>query len=502
MLSIFTKKRFISLPSLRVILIALAFIVCCAAAQNTFAATFTVTRNDDRNAACVSGTDCSLREAVGAANAAATDDTINFAAGLTLITLASGDTGDILISNNGSLAITGPGANVLTIDGGAGINRIFYTNEADVNISGLTMQGGNGGGALKTGSGGAIYAGKGTLIFDSVVVRNNGGDSVFGGGIYFDLNVDSTVINSTFSGNDSVQCGGFANVSGTLIVVNTTVSGNSASFGGNAGGGFCNTGGMPVRNSTITNNSATAATGSGGGFFNTGTLRIGNTIIAGNTAAAQPEIRNESLVESAGNNLIGDSAGDSTDTFNSITYKTAAGMEDILDTPPLLGALQNNGGTTPTRALLTGSPAIDKGGNALAFNVYNNIALAADQRGFARIVDGDGNGTAIVDIGAFEFVPTGTTAASVTIGGRVRSAKGIGIANARVTMTGADGKTLTAISNETGYFRFADVPAGETYIFSAAAKRYQFSQPTQVHTINEDTDNINFVAAGNLSRNL
>ncbi len=502
MLSILINIRFVSLPLLRVILAAIAFVMCSAATQNTFAATFTVTRDDDRNTTCVSGTDCSLREAVGAANAAATDDTINFAAGLTLITLASGDTGDIVISNNGSLAINGPGANVLTIDGGAGINRIFYTDEADVNISGVTMQDGNGAGASESGAGGAIYAFKGTLKLDSVVVRNNGGDSVFGGGVYLNLNLDSTIINSTFSGNSSVQCGGFGNISGTMSLMNSTISGNSASFSGNAGGGFCNTGGMPVRNSTVTNNSATGATGSGGGIFNNATLRLGNTIIAGNTASAQSEIRNESLVESAGNNLIGDSAGDSADTSNSISYKTAAGTVDILDTPPLLGALQNNGGATPTRALLTGSPAIDKGGNALAFSPVNGDALAADQRGFARIFDGDQNGTATVDIGAFEFVPTGTTAAGVAVGGRIQTVKGRGIGGVRVTMLGAVGETQTVISDKTGYFQFADVSAGETYVFSVSSKQFQFSQPSLVRTIYEDTDSINFVAVVNRVKNL
>ena len=61
---------------------------------------------------------------------------------------------------------------------------------------------------------------------------------------------------------------------------------------------------------------------------------------------------------------------------------------------PLLGPLQDNGGPTQTHALLFGSPARDKG---------SNVAVpSTDQRGFARIFDGDGNGTATVDIGSFE----------------------------------------------------------------------------------------------------
>jgi len=48
---------------------------------------------------------------------------------------------------------------------------------------------------------------------------------------------------------------------------------------------------------------------------------------------------------------------------------------------------------------LPGSPAIDAGSNAAT------TGITTDQRGFARVVDGDGNMTAIVDIGAAEFIP-------------------------------------------------------------------------------------------------
>jgi hypothetical protein len=494
MLEIFAKISSSLMSPVCPILSVIIF-VCCIATQNTFAVTFTVTRSDDRNAICASGVDCSLREAVSAANAAATNDTINFAAGLTTVTLASGDTGDIVIQNNGSLTISGPGANVLTIDGGAGINRIFYTQEAIVNIFGVTLEGGNGGGAISFGSGGAILAFKGTLALDSVVVRNNGGDSILGGGVYFILN-SNAIINSTFSNNFSSQCGAFSNASGTLAVTNSTISGNTANFfsgaGPDAGGGFCNGGGMNLRNSTVTNNSATTAGSRGGGIYNFATLGLANTIIAGNTATNKPEINNLSAVISFGNNIIGDSAGDSADTGSAITYQSS----DILDTPPLLGALQNNGGMTQTHALLAGSPAIDKGRNLEAINLNTNTALANDQRGFARIVDGNGNGTATVDIGAFE-VQLAPTAADVTVGGRVQTAKGIGIARARVTMTGSKGEIQTAISDDSGYFQFTEVNAGETYVFAVIAKQYHFVAPIRIVTILQTIDDLDFSAAGN-----
>lgn len=92
------------------------------------------------------------------------------------------------------------------------------------------------------------------------------------------------------------------------------------------------------------------------------------------------------------------------------------------------------------------------------------------------------------------IVRTAPTAASVTVGGRVLNASGRGINRARVTMTDSNGETRSALTNPFGYYRFTDVPAGETYVFSVSAKRYSFSQASQVRSIVEETDDINFVA--------
>jgi len=138
--------------------------------------------------------------------------------------------------------------------------------------------------------------------------------------------------------------------------------------------------------------------------------------------------------------------------------------------------------------LLTGSPAIDKG---------NSFGLTTDQRGFTRPFDnpsitnatgGDG-----ADIGAFE-VQAGPTAANVSIGGRVTTASGRGIRNVRLTLTDAHGESRTATTTAFGYYHFADVRAGETYILSAIGKRFSFSQQAQVLNINEETNAINFIA--------
>jgi hypothetical protein len=67
---------------------------------------------------------------------------------------------------------------------------------------------------------------------------------------------------------------------------------------------------------------------------------------------------------------------------------------DVPNVDPKLGPLKNNGGFSQTHALLAGSPAID------AANASH--CVAADQRGRYRPIDGNFDGVANCDIGAFE----------------------------------------------------------------------------------------------------
>jgi len=360
--------------------LAALFVLGGATAGN--AAVFTVTRTDDRNSATCAAGDCSLREAVRAANASAADDTINFAQGLGTIVLAD----EIEITNSGTLTISGRGASSTVIDGGTGKNGIFYVRSAVVTIADVKLTGGFGG-KFYTG-GGAIYVYQGSLTLERVHATGN---STFGHGgvVYYDGGTGHRIRHSTFNGNTATNCGVFYNDRGTLSVVNSTFTGNMAS---SVGGAFCTDGTTRVRNITVTGNTADL----GGGLqFGLGTFNFGNSIIAGNTATKdyQEMLIDASDIGFAGNNIIGDSPGDATNTNVPITYPPS----DILNTPPRLGPLQNNGGLTPTRALLTGSPAINGGNNARAFDPHDNSPLESDQRGSARIVGGT------VDIGAFEL---------------------------------------------------------------------------------------------------
>ncbi len=477
--------------NLRGIFAALAFIICFLAAQQASAANYVVTRIDDRNNATCAAGDCSLREAVKAANATAVADTITFnipaadcnaSTNVCTITLTTASGGEIVInSTGGAVTVNGTGANLLTIDGGTGDNRIFYTNQAVVTITGVTLTGGNGEGTGVSGFGGAIYADGGTLVLDGVhVTTNSAPPGKSGGGAYFAGGTNHQILTSTFSANTASSCGGFYNNNGgTLNVTNSTISGNSAT----AGGGFCSGGNILLRSITVTGNSASSSDGGGILRFN-GTLDLGNSIVAGNTATVGPDISANGTVTSSGYNLIGDSAGDSTNTnLANIAYQTS----DIRDTPPMLGALTiANGGTTPTHALLTGSPAIDKGFSFGATTDQRGLTRPFDNPSITNATGGDG-----ADIGAFE-VQVGPSAAPAFVSGRITSSSGRGIGRATIVLTDMLGQTRSVKTNSFGYYRFDDLSVGETYIFEVKAKQYDFSP--QVITINSDMNNLNFFA--------
>ncbi len=99
-----------------------------------------------------------------------------------------------------------------------------------------------------------------------------------------------------------------------------------------------------------------------------------------------------------------------------------------------------------------------------------------------------------VTSGFWNFTPLAPTAAQVTVGGRVRTATGTGIRNVNVILSMPNGDTRFAVSNTFGYYRFNDVPVGNTYILNAASKRFTFSEPTIVRTIFEEISDIDFVA--------
>jgi CSLREA domain-containing protein len=324
---------------------------------------------------------CTLRAAIEEANANDVSDTITFSSGLSgTITLTLGR---LTIADDNTtgpdLTIHGPEGSGLTVSGNNN-SGVFTIAGAEATIDRLTIR--NGSSEFDPGAG--IYnMVPGTLtLTNSTVSGNTSGSGFGGGGIY---NGGTMMItNSTVSGNKNTgyaHGGGIASFGPTLTLTNSTVSGNTSYL---AGGGIYKGGStLTLTNSTVSGN--TAGNYGGGIFMEGGTAKLANTIVAGNAAPSNgPDALG--AFTSQGNNLIGNVSGSS-------GWITSGTNKDLLDTNPLLGPLQNNGGPTNTRAIWPGSPAID--------HAANDSCLLTDQRGVAR-KDGDGNGSVVCDIGAYE----------------------------------------------------------------------------------------------------
>ena len=280
--------------------------------------------------------------------------------------------------------------NAFTAGGGISANRATLTN---CTVSGNSAASGGGisanvatlsnstvsGNTATTSAGGGIAANVATLTNSTLSGNTAGSD---GGGLRA---VTATLTNCTVSGNSAANGGGVLGF-GTATLTNCTVSGNHAA---DQGGGILAFA-MTLVNDTVTDNDA--HTGGGVFHFNAGTATVRNSIIAGNLVdldGVGPDVFG--AFTSDGHNLIGDGTG-STGFTNGANGDMVGTSTHRID--PKLAPLAKNGGPTLTRALLAGSPAIDHGDNA--------GAPAADQRGVARPRDGDGDGSRVADIGAFE----------------------------------------------------------------------------------------------------
>jgi hypothetical protein len=407
------------------------------------AATLTVGTTADSSGAmdCAVATnvDCSLRDAIDAANSDP-GSTITFRSGLTgTITL-----GDSLPALLQAATISGPGAGQLTVDANDVDNVLSIVPGADapVAVSGLTLTDGNQPG---TKYGGGIYSLNTTLTLKDMVVTGNetadgsgGGVGVVGGSLTMENSTISgntaggglgggvstasgsgaatTIRNSTISGNTAQASygggGAYFDFSAPATVENSTIYGNTA--GAYAGGGLYHFGaydgdpGLTVTGSTITHN--TAARGGGiacyGTTFITHSLTepiLRNTIVFGNHAASADQGADISCdinsnpvdagVVQASFSLLG-----SVDPGTGIV-QTPPGS-DIIGQDPQLGPLAGNGGPTLTQLPANTSPVVNKG---------SAFGLTADQRGLTRPVafPGVANSTAAgadgSDIGAVEL---------------------------------------------------------------------------------------------------
>jgi hypothetical protein len=181
-----------------------------------------------------------------------------------------------------------------------------------------------------------------------------------GGGIHVSYNATLVVINSAIYSNSAVNGSGGGIDAGAAVggarvtLINSTVSNNSALKGGGLSNASINPP-IVMTNATFYGN---IATGSGGNI--SGTARVLNTIIAGGSSS------------NCNVNLI--SSGHNLESGNSCGLNVTG---DLTNTDPLLGALQDNGGSTWSHLPAANSPAIDAGSDV--------GCPATDQRGLLRL---------------------------------------------------------------------------------------------------------------------
>ncbi len=436
------------------------FLVCLVFSNASMAIDFAVNKLADTADGSCDVSDCSLREAVIAANALPGVDTIILPAGNYVLTLSgSGEdlaaTGDLDIMDD--VTLTGAGSVQSIIDGNA-TDRVFHVMSGiTANFSGITVRNG-----LADGLGGGLFN-QGITTIETSHFADNFSVNSFGGAIENrdpnSLNAQLTITSSRFSGN-CARSGGAIDSQGSLTIINSAFINNvpgmtsmgscstgdgaavhlqggtalieGSTFAGNRGG----TGAISIWSATVSIVNTTIMNNEGiGGIYTAvgaggienqsiGDITITNSTIAYNTGLTEGGgIHGSSLGSiKLGNTIVAlniapDGGPDCSDRdrfpggpgggIESLDYNLIGSLADCgivlqandVTGDPGLGATVNL--SVPQGAaylpLLATSQAIDAGNNA--------TCAADDQRGQVRPVDGDGDGVAMCDIGAIEQTP-------------------------------------------------------------------------------------------------
>jgi|SRR5215211_354186 len=425
------------------VLAGLAVLLIPASAS---AGTLTVDTTDETSA-----TECTLPEAISAANFDSVSPTCGPASGGDVINITATGTIDLTagLLINSNIDINGPGSGQLDIhraDTAGPFRVITVSSGKTASIADVSVSNGRSETIGQPGSGIANF---GTLDLDHVVVRDNvvvnegdqpnQGPAPTGGGIT-NLSGVMTITDSTITGNTvsashtatsgagiaDASGGGIFNITGTVTILRSTISDNTASAevasndasssafaaGGGIGNGYSGT--LTIRASTVSGNTATAsapapafATTRGGGIFDRdggSTLTAVGDTIANNSAELSASVSAQGTETITDTILANDDsapncdAGDiETDGGFNISFPTpCAGLNAAL-VDPQLQPLDDYGGPTETMALGVTSPALDAG-------ISGGISL--DQRSISRPYDigpiPNAPGSDGSDIGALE----------------------------------------------------------------------------------------------------
>jgi CSLREA domain-containing protein len=389
---------------------------------------FNITKTaDTADGAC--DRDCSLREAVVAANAAAGADVVLLPSGNYLLVL-----GEVALTDD--LTVLGAGAASSLIDAGS-LSRGFRVGASvRAELRDLRVHrgaGANGGGILNEG----ILTVTRCAITNSLASDQGGGIASSG---------TLTVTASLLRSNQAKRGGGVSANGGAATLTNVTLTFNQATDFGGGLYAFADTA-VTVNNATLTGNSAGIQGGGtyveGSPFIGREGARFSNSILAGNFGTADADCAGSPL--SGGYNLVGQLTGCT--GFSAAQHDLLGSAATPLDAK--LGTFGDQGGATFLYPLLAGSPALNAGNPAAPGTVADSCATT-DQRGAGR----PGTPAPLrCDIGAFEQTSQCTAGGSTLCLNQNRFRVNAAWRTAQNATGAGQGVTLTP---ETGYFWFFD----------------------------------------------
>lgn len=431
----------------------LAF-TCAPAPFARAAAPITVTSTADDLA---TNGNCTLREAIRAANTDAPVDACPAGGGADTIVLPSGFyglhiggadedaglSGDLDILQ--PLTITGALSVTTIIDGGA-LDRVFDVHAAGVRLAHITVQHGysglDGGGILNraggltldddtvmlnraVGDGGGVLN-QGTLTLGTTVMTDNSADNVGGGlanqgmlafhggelrhntaflagGGLYNAGEEALLVGVMVSDNVAIEAAGISNAAGTLMLMASEVAENVATEDG--GGGILNRAMLELHDSMLRSNQAHE--GDGGGLFNSaGHATLADVRVLGNMSGRRGGgISNSGTLDMMSSAVISNTAESHPYPFGYLTYG---------------GGIANSGVLTATNSTVGGNMAFTDGGG-----VYNrgepglpaklrlyNVTISGNMADSDMVGGGDGGGL-------FNFPGNGATLRNTLLAGNM-----------------------------------------------------------------------------------